>query len=272
MAEKTVPELIITSTATGGIFEITLPDGFGGWISRRISYSVLSALISSANSANKGYFVNEAAIIAAYPVGEAGWYCINGDTDTVWIWDTGTSAWVDTTNSGVVVSVNGLTGTVVLEAADIGFTSATGLSATNTRDGIDEVKNYVDSIISGAGGMYVNDSRAGSETVSGGETVINYSDSFSDTNYSLILYGFQGNVGIKEGSETTSGFTVEAIGNATFNYIAISNSSTLSELITEGTPSGPTDTGTKGTLKYDTNYLYICIATDTWRRIAHSTW
>ena len=38
------------------------------------------------------------------------------------------------------------------------------------------------------------------------------------------------------------------------------------------TPSSASDTGTAGTIYYDSSYLYICTATDTWRRIAHATW
>ncbi len=38
------------------------------------------------------------------------------------------------------------------------------------------------------------------------------------------------------------------------------------------TPSSASDTGTTGTIAYDSSYLYICTATDTWRRVAHSTW
>lgn len=40
----------------------------------------------------------------------------------------------------------------------------------------------------------------------------------------------------------------------------------------EHTPASATATGQKGMVTYDSNYLYICIANDTWRRIAHATW
>jgi len=47
----------------------------------------------------KGYFADQAALEAAYPVGLAGWFAIVGSTDTIWVWDTGTVDWVDTGNS-----------------------------------------------------------------------------------------------------------------------------------------------------------------------------
>ena len=38
-------------------------------------------------------------------------------------------------------------------------------------------------------------------------------------------------------------------------------------------PSGPTDTGTAGTLSYDTTYLYVCVAANTWIRVEKdATW
>ena len=37
-------------------------------------------------------------------------------------------------------------------------------------------------------------------------------------------------------------------------------------------PSSATDTGTAGDVAYDSDYIYICTATNTWRRTAISTW
>ena len=64
---------------------------------------------------NKGYFVDESALTTAYPTAEAGDYAIVESTDTVWIWDTDTSAWKDSDQKGQVTSVNGQTGDVVLD-------------------------------------------------------------------------------------------------------------------------------------------------------------
>ena len=41
---------------------------------------------------------------------------------------------------------------------------------------------------------------------------------------------------------------------------------------TAKTPASSSDTGNAGDICWDSSYLYICTATDTWRRIAHSTW
>jgi hypothetical protein len=41
---------------------------------------------------------------------------------------------------------------------------------------------------------------------------------------------------------------------------------------TARTPASATATGNTGEICWDASYLYICTATNTWRRIAHSTW
>ena len=37
-------------------------------------------------------------------------------------------------------------------------------------------------------------------------------------------------------------------------------------------PSSASDTGTTGTIAYDADYIYVCTATDTWKRTAIATW
>ena len=37
-------------------------------------------------------------------------------------------------------------------------------------------------------------------------------------------------------------------------------------------PATAADTGTAGTITWDASYIYICIATDTWKRVAITTW
>jgi len=37
-------------------------------------------------------------------------------------------------------------------------------------------------------------------------------------------------------------------------------------------PSSASDTGTAGDIRYDADYIYVCVATDTWKRVAISTW
>ena len=107
------------------------------------------------NTYFKGSFVDEDAINVAWPTAEAGAYCTNGDTDTIWIYDSGTAAWVDSGGgTGAVASVFGRSGTVtaasndytwaqvnktISDLADIATKSHTSLSdkGTNTHANID---------------------------------------------------------------------------------------------------------------------------------------
>jgi len=38
------------------------------------------------------------------------------------------------------------------------------------------------------------------------------------------------------------------------------------------TPATASSTGKKGTITYDSSYIYVCVDTDTWERVAISTW
>lgn len=37
-------------------------------------------------------------------------------------------------------------------------------------------------------------------------------------------------------------------------------------------PATASDTGTPGQTAYDADYFYVCVATDTWKRVAIATW
>lgn len=38
------------------------------------------------------------------------------------------------------------------------------------------------------------------------------------------------------------------------------------------TPASASATGTIGTIAWDTSFLYVCVATDTWKRVGIATW
>jgi hypothetical protein len=66
----------------------------------------------------------------------------------------------------------------------------------------------------------------------------------------------QGNLGLKTAAPTK----------------ALDINSDSFRLRTAKTPASATAAGETGEICWDANYLYICIATNTWRRIAHATW
>lgn len=55
--------------------------------------------------------------------------------------------------------------------------------------------------------------------------------------------------------------------------VEITGTTTLSSLIlAEKTPTAADDTGTKGEIAWDADFIYVCIDTDTWVRAAIATW
>ncbi len=69
----------------------------------------------------KGYFTTESALTAGVASPQVGDYAIVGATDTVWLWDDTTNSWLNSTEQGIVISVNGRTGEVVLTKTDVGL-------------------------------------------------------------------------------------------------------------------------------------------------------
>jgi hypothetical protein len=43
-------------------------------------------------------------------------------------------------------------------------------------------------------------------------------------------------------------------------------------IATAKTPASATDTGSAGEICWDANYIYVCTATNTWKRTAIATW
>lgn len=71
------------------------------------------------NPHDLGFFATVTALQTAYPTGTAGDFALVGETDTFWVWDAETSAWVDSDRKGQVTSVNNQTGAVTITEADI---------------------------------------------------------------------------------------------------------------------------------------------------------
>lgn len=57
--------------------------------------------------------------------------------------------------------------------------------------------------------------------------------------------------------------------NATKNFTV---ESLKDFIISSVVPTTASDTGTAGMLAYDAGFLYVCVATDTWKRVAIATW
>ena len=47
---------------------------------------------------------------------------------------------------------------------------------------------------------------------------------------------------------------------------------TLDDRVTSTIPSNPSDSCSAGTLAYESGFLNVCVATDTWERVVIATW
>jgi hypothetical protein len=64
--------------------------------------------------------------------------------------------------------------------------------------------------------------------------------------------------------------TMTSTGAATFAG-AVTVAGTVIHTLS-ATPASASATGTVGTMSWDANYIYICTATNTWKRVAIATW
>tara|TARA_Y100001938_G_C7967104_1_gene367372 strand:+ start:81 stop:770 length:690 start_codon:yes stop_codon:yes gene_type:complete len=93
---------------------------------------------------------------------------------------------------------------------------------------------------------------------------------------------------VNQGSDSLIDFRVESNNNThmifsdgSANKVGIGVSNPLAALDISGSairirtsdaPSNASDPGAAGEIRWDTNYIYVCVATDTWKRVAISTW
>ena len=88
------------------------------------------------------------------------------------------------------------------------------------------------------------------------------SASGSYTGANFIVFGSTGNAAINR--TTDAGFKLDVNGSVRLNSLYYSALSTA--------PASATATGTTGEIRIDANYIYICTATNTWKRVAIATW
>lgn len=77
--------------------------------------------------------------------------------------------------------------------------------------------------------------------------------------------------GVVAGAPPT-GFTVIHTDYVYPSITTNSNTPLTGAILTEATPASSSATGTKGMIRYDGSYVYICTATDTWIRFEKATW
>ncbi len=136
---ETSSDKVVRSNGSTVEAAITTLEGFQTAVFDSASSKLLMSAMPDILQHNKGTFANEAAIKAGVANPVAGDYCVNTETDTVWIYDAETKAWVDSDRKGQVVSVNGKTGEVIIGIADIDGLQALLDEKVKTADVIDNL-------------------------------------------------------------------------------------------------------------------------------------
>lgn len=79
-----------------------------------------------------------------------------------------------------------------------------------------------------------------------------------------------------DGTPVSKRVSLQALFGAIPSNTAITGTLTVSGdtfvITTSKTPATASSTGTQGQIAWDSDYLYICVATNTWKRVAISTW
>ena len=57
-----------------------------------------------------------------------------------------------------------------------------------------------------------------------------------------------------------------------FNWQEISSTGQIASLGASSTPASASATGTAGQIKWDSDFIYVCVATNTWKRAPIGTW
>jgi hypothetical protein len=73
---------------------------------------------------------------------------------------------------------------------------------------------------------------------------------------------------------TFTGTVLTVTGNVVATRVTTDNLTTtrMTANVTDTVPATASDTGNRGEIRFDSNYMYVCIATNTWKRFALSTW
>ena len=81
---------------------------------------------------------------------------------------------------------------------------------------------------------------------------------------------------INAGTTFATGFTIDSASNVGIGTSSptakLHISSNVIRLDTSKTPSSATDIGNQGDICWDSNYIYVCVATNTWKRVAIASW
>ncbi|GAB1371205.1 hypothetical protein MASR1M45_12670 [Candidatus Kapaibacterium sp.] len=234
-SEKGASNGLATLDGSGKVPSSQLPSSIAGSVAYQGSWNANTntPTIPAASSTYKGHY---------YVVSVEGATNVDGITDWKvgdWIICNGT-VWEKVDNTDAVTSVAGRTGAIVLAAGDI----ASGTLAVN-RGGTGLASWTANRLVASTGATTL----ANLAAITAARALI------SDAN------------GLPAHSSVTS---------TELGYLSGVTSALQTQLngkmVWASPPASATASGTAGQIAYDNDYLYICVATNTWKRMPLATW
>jgi hypothetical protein len=182
-------------------------------------------------------------------------------------------------NADIVITPNGtgdvdlVADTVVIGDANAGATlttNGTGNLTLNTNQGTNSGNI---TIAQGANGN-VDLQPNGTGTVRLIAQSVNIGDG---TNIAKIFSSGSTDLELRTGGANLTQITLSAVTNGNIDLMPhgtgkVSMATNRFQITTAKTPASATDTGVAGDICWDADYIYVCTATNTWKRSAISTW
>lgn len=142
------------------------------------------------------------------------------------------------------------------------------------------VSNYVNTAILPIVGVYHSNTTQTIRSANGqGVNII--SNNFSQIHYNPSVTASDSDTNDSSWAYVTSGgFGAEAFTSATFKSgvyaqtdgVVVLKSGAKEFRFSNSVPASASSTGSVGQIAYDSDYIYICVATNTWKRASLTTW
>jgi hypothetical protein len=184
---------------------------------------------------------------------------------------------------GIGTTSPGSTLTLVRASADVAIQmQRTGTGAETVTLQIDGDSNYRQLVTGASDQIFYTNNTERMRIDSAGDIHFSGNLDLSASSYDILMVDNAGAaLEFKQGSDLYLRFVTTNAGeqiefNKTCLFGAIStNSITMTSgsfVIPTSTPSSASDTGTQGKITWDASYVYVCTATDTWKRASIATW
>jgi hypothetical protein len=105
-----------------------------------------------------------------------------------------------------------------------------------------------------------------------GDSSFTYVQFYKRNNDGIILNNIPGGTFIFQAKGSADTYTTPSLTVSSTGVVTSAVSTQNLNISNSYTPAGSSDVGTTGQIAWDNNYVYVCVATNTWKRAALTTW